>query len=303
MTKYADVESKDADASSVFYYDGSKLLSYANGKFVKEDGTACVLQDYGEKNPGIVTITDNGNGTATIAAPSYLHASVDGTKYYVSNCSGNATCMDHTNFFVDKVNALPVTISSAKYATFYAPVAVKIPKGVHAWYLKSERIFDGYVSMTEITDQEEGGGVVPANTAVVIGSETPGTYLFEIIVEKTDDKIEGNMFCGTVAAEYISVEGKQAYILSIVNGNVGLYKAKKNGPEESFLSLSHRAYLLLDAAQQSSNGFRLVFGTTAIEEVEAENNAEGIYDLSGRKLEGIYGPGIYIVNGKKVLVK
>ena len=295
-TNNAMVMSADTAAASIFYYADSKLMSYSTGTFVNENGTTCGLQAYGIENAGEVVITEN-EGTATIAAPSYLHASVDGTKYYVSNCSGNATCMDHTNFIIEEVKALPVTISSAKYATFCAPVAVKIPEGVYAWYLLKDGIHTDYASMTEIS-----GGVIPANTAVVIGSETPDTYLFEIV--ENADKIDGNMFRGTVAAKYIPVlEGKQAYILSIVDGKVGLYKAAKNGPDKkSFLSLSHRAYLLLDAAQQS-NGFRLVFGTTAIEEVEAENKAEGIYDLSGRKLEGIYGPGIYIVNGKKVLVK
>ena len=41
-----------------------------------------------------------------------------------------------------------------------------------------------------------------------------------------------------------------------------------------------------------------------IEEVNTENGTlEGIYDLSGRKLDTITKPGLYIVNGKKVIVK
>ena len=298
----AMVMTEDADAASIFYYADSKLMSYSTGTFVNEEDTTCGLQAVGG-NAGNVTISENGDDrTATIAAPSYLHANSANGVYFVDHCSGNATCPEH-NFIIEEVKALPVTITEAQYATFYAPVAVKIPEGVHAWYLKSEGIFGDHVSMTEITDQEKGGGDVPAKTAVVIGSETPKTYLFEI-VENIDDKIiEGNMLGGTVAAKYITVpESEQAYILSIVDEKVGLYKAKLNN-NQAFLSKSHRVYLLLDDDQQSSNGFRLVFGTTAIEEVEAENNAEGIYDLSGRKLEGIYGPGIYIVNGKKVLVK
>ena len=300
----------DTTAASVFYYDGSKLMSYANGKFVNEYGGKRGLQAYGAENAGIFIITEN-ERQATIAIPTtaqpyYLHAAGTSGNYYVSNCSNNATCMAHTNFIIEEVKALPVTISTAKYATFYAPVAVKIPEGVYAWYLLEDDIHTdkGYASMTDIPAQENGDRVIPAYTAVVVGSETPATYLFEI-VDDPGYTITGNKFRGTVAAEYIPVSStQQAYILSIVNGKVGLYKAMKNGPnEESFLSLSHRAYLLLGAAPQSSNGFRLVFGTTAIEEIEAENNAEGIYDLSGRKLEGIYGPGIYIVNGKKVLVK
>ena len=44
--------------------------------------------------------------------------------------------------------------------------------------------------------------------------------------------------------------------------------------------------------------------TSGIEEVKGENgNAKTIYDLTGRKIENITTPGIYIVNGKKVLVK
>ena len=42
---------------------------------------------------------------------------------------------------------------------------------------------------------------------------------------------------------------------------------------------------------------------TAIEDIEAENGEKVIYDLTGRRVENITNAGIYIVNGKKVLVK
>ena len=43
---------------------------------------------------------------------------------------------------------------------------------------------------------------------------------------------------------------------------------------------------------------------TGIEEVKGENGeAKAIYDLTGRRVNEIAKPGIYIVNGKKVLVK
>lgn len=45
-------------------------------------------------------------------------------------------------------------------------------------------------------------------------------------------------------------------------------------------------------------------GTTGINEVKGENGeVKTIYDLTGRRVENITAPGIYIVNGKKVLVK
>ena len=47
-----------------------------------------------------------------------------------------------------------------------------------------------------------------------------------------------------------------------------------------------------------------VIDPTGIESVESENvNVKGIFDLQGRKIEQITAPGLYIVNGKKVLVK
>lgn len=43
--------------------------------------------------------------------------------------------------------------------------------------------------------------------------------------------------------------------------------------------------------------------TTAIDKVKGENTEQVIYDLTGRRVETITAPGIYIVNSKKVLVK
>ena len=42
---------------------------------------------------------------------------------------------------------------------------------------------------------------------------------------------------------------------------------------------------------------------TAIEDVKVENVEQVIYDLTGRKVNAITAKGVYIVNGKKVLVK
>ena len=162
--------------------------------------------------------------------------------------------------------------------------------------------------MTPIKGKDEALAVIPAYTGVVLEAteakkaEKAITYYFDII-EDYDGETVNSYLAGTVAAEYVP---EDAYVLSAKNG-IGFYKAQKNETKGGFLNNSHKSYLpasvVNDVLLQGSNGFRLVFGTTAIEEVEAESEVEGIYDLSGRKLEGIYSPGVYIVNGKKVLVK
>ena len=75
---------------------------------------------------------------------------------------------------------------------------------------------------------------------------------------------------------------------------------------------ANKSYLMFEEEgnQTEPAMYRFFFdgGTTGIDDITAtdtpanENNS-GIYDLQGRKLERVVEPGIYIVNGKKVLVK
>ena len=70
------------------------------------------------------------------------------------------------------------------------------------------------------------------------------------------------------------------------------------------LCKANKAYMVLpsDMTNASSLSFRFDGNTTEIDEVEYET-VKTIYDLQGRKLDAITTPGIYIVNGVKVLVK
>ena len=68
---------------------------------------------------------------------------------------------------------------------------------------------------------------------------------------------------------------------------------------------ANKAYLPASEvpANVKSLSFRFGEGTTAIENVEVENEVKTIFDLTGRRVEEVTAPGIYIINGKKVLVK
>ena len=211
----------------------------------------------------------------------------------------------HYVYGVTEVMDFSANITDAGYSTFYAPANVEIPEGVKAYYITTEGVNTDYVSMTEITT-----GVIPANTAVILEG-AQGNYTFNVSDEEVT-AVSDNLLKGTV--ESTNVIG-DAYVLSNPSEGVGLYKTQMtevqlsstSGKVNVFLNNANKAYLpasAVPAAAQASNGFRFGEGTTGISEVKGESgNVKGIYDLTGRRVEAITAPGIYIVGGKKVLVK
>ena len=99
----------------------------------------------------------------------------------------------------------------------------------------------------------------------------------------------------------------EAYVLGIVGGNIGLYKAEMNQLDNAaFLNNAKKAYMPATTGQNAAfYSFNFDWnGTTGIEEIEnAKELTKAIYDLAGRKIEQISAPGIYIINGKKCFVK
>ena len=181
------------------------------------------------------------------------------------------------------------------WSSFYAAFPVAIPEGVEAYIVTAANA--GYVTLTQIYN------AVPANTGVILkgGSieATNDNYYSGAVAEVT-----GNLLQGTVAATEIDVE---AYVLGKVDGVVGLYKALMT--DGKWLNNANKAYLPVSALTQAAQGaasfsFRFGEGTTGISEVKSENGeVKTVYDLTGRRVENVTAPGIYVVNGKKVLVK
>ena len=183
-----------------------------------------------------------------------------------------------------------LNVTEAGWSTLYLGYNVVIPEDVNVYYIAEDAIDNGSVTLTQIEN-----GVIPANTAVIVEAEA-GEYTFE--VAEVADEVESIM-AGTTKNEYITEE---AYVLSIVDGNVGLYKAEMDGGV--WLNNANKAYLPASVANgAASYSFRFEGGTTGISEVKGDSgNVKTIYDLTGRQVNAVE-RGIYIVNGKKVLVK
>ena len=184
-----------------------------------------------------------------------------------------------------------VSVSAAGYATLYAGVSVAVPANVEAYTVTA--VNDGWVTLTQVT------GVLPAQTGVILKA-AEGAYKFWILTDAATADVTGNLLEGTLYNKNIEEE---AYVLGNVDGVVGLYKAQMT--DGVWLNNANKAYLPASAVPNKSAAFYGFDwnGTTGIENVVTENGAKAIFDLTGRRVEAISAPGIYIVNGKKVLVK
>ena len=247
----------------------------------------------------VVSIIPNGGAM--------LHAQASGSQVVAWNNTDNAGASAWIISEVADITALSheLTVGEAGYATLCLGYNATIPAlageecGVY-----TAAVVDGYAAMTKVE------GVLPANTAVIVKADA-GTYNFNYATGEVS-AIENNELKGTTVNKNFT---DAAYVLGVVEGEVGLYTAANNvstdttndDPEvtyEAWKNNAFKAYLpKATGMNAASYSFRFEDGTTGVENVEVENEVKVIYDLAGRRIEAITAPGIYIVNGKKVLVK
>lgn len=292
----------DADKNTIFYYDGSNLVSFGSGNYLVMDNSNMLgyngVQTEGSKiafrlaskgTIGAYNITfNNGNRTLYVNQGNFT----DGAGTSINDADGYC-------FNLEEVTEIPVTISAAKYASFYTPVAMTVPTGVTAYYINSKKEVNGETW----ANLEEIGNVIPAGTGVILYADVEEATTFNLTVGGEATAIEGNWLTGTAASAYIA---EDSYVLSN-NYGIGLYLAAKNQEGNTkWLNNGFKAYLPMANAVTTSGVLRFNFGgTTAIESVlnnSADANAP-IYDLSGRRVMNTVKGGIYIQNGKKYIVK
>lgn len=183
--------------------------------------------------------------------------------------------------------------TSDVWGSLYSPIAVEIPENVKVYIVTGEN--NGYAKLVKIT------GAVPAITGVIYN----GVWNNKEAATSDVADVTGNLLEGSVNDTYVT---EDAFVLAKVDGVVGFYKALMNQNDETaFKNNGGKAYLPVSAlptSAQNAKALKFDFGTTGVEGVKVE--AEGkkvIYDLSGRRVNDMTAPGLYIVNGKKVLVK
>ena len=234
--------------------------------------------------------------------PTYTTTEDDVVKNYYLNAQGgyvkhwSSADEGSSIFLTEPGQKFEVEVSEVGYATYYSAYRLAIPDGVKA-YVVSE-VDNNYAVLKEIE-----GDVLPEYTAVVLEAEA-GKYTFGVTVAQTPE-IASNKLKGTLVDTPI----QNAYILANGTEGVGFYKAKHdvdvNGgtnAETNFINHANKAYL--PASEVKAPMLRITRGETAIapSTLDAQPSAVVIYDLTGRRVEKME-KGIYIVNGKKVVIK
>jgi hypothetical protein len=141
------------------------------------------------------------------------------------------------------------------------------------------------VTLLEVTDK-----IVNAGTAVVLKST--GTPVMTLTTASSSDT-QGNDLVGTY--ETITNPGN-AYVLNNGDEGVGFYKLAATGT----IGFG-KAYLVASAAARDFLGFDETTSLTPIPSPIGEGG-DVIYDIHGRRVNGKPSKGLYIINGKKVVL-
>jgi len=208
-------------------------------------------------------------------------------------------------FFIDGNNALAKMDVATKegYSTFYNTYAVQVPAGVQCGIVTG--VENGVMT---IDYKYTEGMYIPAKTPVIVKAEGIKTYPLAISTSDanapTTNLLKGAAEDGKFTAEANYYYYKLAYDNFTAKTGLGFYWGAANGG--AFPMKAGKAYLAVkqDVAQGAQK-FSLEGNATGIEAVEQANEANRVvYTLDGRRvMNEKLAKGLYIINGKKVLVK
>lgn len=222
-------------------------------------------------------------GTITEAAMTFNEGTVIKAKGSDSNI-----ILDY--ILLEKVTSEDVAVSAVKFATYVPTCNVVAPAGVKVYTAKVNESKSAVV-LTEVP----AGSVIAKGTPVLVGAEE-GSYIFEASAGEAATVENNDLKAATADTKG---DGSTIYALVEQDGEA-VFAPLKDGVA---VSVGH-AYLVLPEAS-ATRFYSIQFGgeTTGINEVNAAAKADGAYyTLQGVKTSKA-AKGIYIHNGKKVVIK
>ena len=185
------------------------------------------------------------------------------------------------------------------FGTFYTDKNYVLPQGLTAFGYTS---IDGNNTLTKSVEYVA-GDIVPANTAVVVKG-AKGSYNYYNTEEVATKIIEKNLLKGVTTDTRIeATSGVKRYILTRADDGILAFYRTNTG---NINVKANRAYLEVPTAMAVAS-FSLEGSATGINNVVTTAAKQGIYTISGVRLNATttkeLPAGIYIVDGKKVIVK
>ena len=185
------------------------------------------------------------------------------------------------------------------YATFSSACNYRVPSGYKAYVVSA--VDDTKATLTNIAH-------IPSNTGVILVGDAGNTG---VITMKNIRESDINATDKTKAASNMLIANIGAYALPANNGSNYNYVLTTDGFKHSSGSgtlAANKAFLrtTTNVTTPGAPGFTLDFGTgtTGITEIEKSVNAgnEAVFNLNGQRVAQPK-KGLYIVNGKKVIIK
>lgn len=273
----------------------TSIQNPADNKYVQATGAKKV--SYTEKE---YLWSNNGEQLAA-AQPEHgtLKYNVGAPRFttYASKVGQYATIVDKSNVYEGAEIDLRGTDGTHNFTTFSSDKAVEFVDAT----VYTVGVSDNKLSLNEVK-----GNQVPANTGVLVQSDNENVMYFYI---ESAPAIEGNLLRASVTEQTTTgaddTKEYKYYMLSYNkdNENLGFYWGENDGA--AFTSKAGRAYLAVEKTNEVAavKGFSLSDMETGISQVCGSAANKGIiYDLQGRRVERAV-RGLYIMNGRKVMVK
>ena len=291
---------------------GSQTMWYTNGNAVRFYGKNKLTINSVDKISSIEFVFgDNSiqNGNANVSQGVYDYRT---NVWDLSNCSTNKENIVNKGksaAYIQKIIVTTVapassvgTISIATpegFGTYYNSNSYILPEGLTAFgYTKANT--DGTLVKTDVFNA---GDVVPAGAALVVKGNT-GKYECYATDQAATKTLEGNLLKGVTTDTKIEAKsGVKRYILTRADDGILAFYRTNSG---TINVKANRAYLEVPTAMAVAS-FSLEGSATGINNVVTTAAKQGIYTISGVRLNATttkgLPAGIYIVDGKKVIVK
>ena len=180
----------------------------------------------------------------------------------------------------------------ANWATLYLPFSTVIPENVEAYTANLNDTGDKLTLTLSLVD----GNTLPKATAVVLYSTTQTQAVFAPSTE-SGTAVENNALQGTMSTTQKRGENNIYALSGAFNEGIGFY------PYIAETLPAGKAYIVLNGTSAPALLFDFGGEVTGIDAAATAAASDApVYDLSGRRVAGTT-KGLYIVGGKKVLVK